>query len=247
MKKILFLSLFFMLLFPFFCFAQNNVLDSDGDGLSDQDELTVYFTDPNNADTDADGFKDGDEIKDGNSPRFANKRLIEVDSDKDYLNDKWELVLGTGLMNPDSDGDKYLDGTEVAAGYDPLNPQKVKLEKLIKVDIAKQKLEYFFGGKMFDSFLISGGVAGMPTPKGEFKILDKVPVKDYGGAGFNFYLPNTKWNLHFTTGKYRYYIHGAYWHNNFGHPMSHGCVNVAYKDMEYLYWWAQVGTKVIIY
>ncbi|MFH0951427.1 MAG: L,D-transpeptidase, partial [bacterium] len=49
-----------------------------------------------------------------------------------------------------------------------------------------------------------------------------------------------------TTGKYRYYIHGAYWHNNFGQPMSHGCVNVAYDNMEDLYWYAQIGTKVIV-
>ncbi|MDP3985970.1 MAG: L,D-transpeptidase, partial [Candidatus Veblenbacteria bacterium] len=51
----------------------------------------------------------------------------------------------------------------------------------------------------------------------------------------------------FAWGKgYSYYIHGAWWHNNFGKPQSHGCVNVAYEHMERLYTWAQVGTKVII-
>ena len=95
-------------------------------------------------------------------------------------------------------------------------------------------------------FPISSGIATMPTPKGEFKILDKLQVKDYGGRGYNFSYPDTKWNLHFATGKYRYYIHGAYWHNKFGKPMSHGCVNVSYDNMEPLYWFAQVNTKVII-
>lgn len=220
-------------------------LDSDGDGLSDADELGVFFTDPANADTDGDGFNDGLEIENGYSPHFSGgKKLMEVDSDKDYLNDAWELAAGTGLTNPDTDGDLYLDGTEVAASYDPLDPQPVKRDKLIKVDLAEQRLTYTFGDDVFGSFLISSGVNSMPTPKGEFSILDKVPVKHYGGGNFDY--PNTKWNLHFTTKRYRYYIHGAYWHNNFGQPMSHGCVNVAYKQMEPLYWWAQVGTKVVI-
>lgn len=234
----------FLLSFPLLSQAEE-IIDTDGDALSDVDELNIYFTDYQKVDTDDDGYNDKQEIDSGYSPRYADKKkLIEVDSDKDYLNDKWELILGTGLMNPDSDGDLYLDGTEVAAAHDPLNIRVENVEKIIKVDLKKQSLAYYFGGKLFDSFLISSGVYNMTTPKGEFKILDKVPVKHYGGVGFDY--PNTKWNLHFTTRTSRYYIHGAYWHNNFGKKMSHGCVNVSYGNMEALYWWAQVGTKVII-
>ena len=219
--------------------------DTDGDGLSDSDETTMYFTDPLKVDTDGDGFTDGDEVARGYSPRFGGKKkMIEVDSDKDYLNDDWEIKLGTGLMNPDSDGDKFLDGTEVAAGYDPLNPELVQKEKKINVNIKQQHLEYRFGDTNLGSFPISGGLPGTPTPLGDFTILDKVPVKHYGGPGYD--LPNTKWNLHFTTRTYGYYIHGAYWHHDFGKPKSHGCVNVSYANMEPLYWFAQVGTPVHI-
>lgn len=243
MKQIIFII---FLLLPLASHGQA-VLDSDGDGLSDHDELNVYFTDHQNIDTDGDGYNDKAELDAGYSPRHGEgKKLMQVDSDKDYLNDKWELILGTGLMNPDSDGDLYLDGTEVAASFDPLDKRPVTREKLIKVSIPNQRLEYFFGDKLFGSFPISGGLASMPTPKGEFKILDKVPSKDYGGVGYNFSYPNTKWNLHFTTDYWRYYIHGAYWHDNFGQPMSHGCVNVDYENMESLYWFAQYDTKVII-
>ena len=222
-------------------------VDSDGDGLTDEQEMNIYFTDPALKDTDGDGYDDRTEIKNGYSPRHGGGlRLIDVDSDGDYLNDAWELTLGTGLMNPDSDGDLYLDGTEVAASYDPLDPAAKKKEKLIKVDLARQRLEYFFADRQFGAFPISGGISSMPTPKGEFSILDKQPSKNYGGRGFGFYYPDTKWNLHFATKRWRYYIHGAYWHNDFGRPKSHGCVNVSYADMEPLYWWAQVGTKVVI-
>lgn len=221
-------------------------VDTDNDGLANVMEIDIYKTDPNNADTDGDSFNDGEEVQHGYSPREAGKRMMEVDSDKDYLNDAWETAIGSDLLNADTDGDLYLDGTEVAASYDPLVADPVKREKLISVSLAKQELSYSFGGTVLDSFLISSGLKNMKTPTGTFHILDKVPVKNYGGPGFGFYLPNTKWNLHFTTGRWRYYIHGAYWHNNFGHVMSHGCVNVAYKNMEALYNWAEVGTKVVI-
>ena len=149
-------------------------------------------------------------------------------------------------MNPDSDGDLYLDGTEVAAGYDPLSSDPTEIEKLITVSVADQQLAYYFDGNMLEEFPISGGLLYTPTPLGDFEIMDKVPVKHYKGVGYDF--PNTKWNLHFTSTYYwRYYIHGAYWHDNFGKPMSHGCINVSYDNMERLYWFAQTGTKTQIH
>lgn len=221
-------------------------VDSDGDGLTDTDEQTFYGTDPHQADTDFDGHTDGEEIAQRFSPRHVDKkRLVEVDSDSDGLNDDWELKLNTGLLNPDSDGDGYHDGEEVLNGYDPLQPRPIKVEKKITVHLAQQRLAYTFGGIELDNFLISSGVARMPTPKGAFSVLQKFPVKRYLGPNYDY--PNTKWNLHFATGRLgRFYIHGAYWHNKFGTPMSHGCVNVAYANMERLYDWAQVGTSVVI-
>jgi hypothetical protein len=221
--------------------------DDDRDGLTNDQELKKYFTDPNNADTDSDGYNDGQEIAAGYSPRYGNsKKLIQVDSDKDYLVDSWELILGTSLMNPDSDGDLYLDGTEVAAGYDPLNPSPVRLEKIIYVNRSELRLTYSFGGKIFGSLPVSTGKSSTPTPKGEFSVLAKIPVKHYIGVGWDY--PNTKWNLQFARRNgLGYYIHGAYWHNKFGlRAVSSGCVNVRYEDMEPLYWWAQEGTKVVI-
>lgn len=225
--------------------ARGQQLDSDGDGLADRDEVEQYATDPFARDSDGDSFADGEEIAKGFSPRHGDrKKLIRVDSDSDYLNDAWELAIGTQILNADTDGDLYLDGTEVAAGFDPLNAVRVQVEKRINVDLSKQQLEYYFGEIKLAGFSISSGLPGTPTPKGVFSVLAKVPLKYYGGAGYDY--PNTKWNLHFTTGKARYYIHGAYWHNDFGRPKSHGCVNVHYENMESLYWFAQLGTRVEI-
>lgn len=244
MRRIFFIIPFFLFLFlnlP----AQAEIIDSDNDGLSDQDEATTHRTDPKLADTDGDGFNDGQEIKKGFSPLAAGKRLNEVDTDKDGLTDQIEINLGTDLGDPDSDGDGYKDGLEVEKGFSPFTSLAVKLTKKIGVDLQKQKLVYYLGEKKMDEFLISSGLPGTPTPKGEFEVLEKKPAVNYKGPGYNF--PNTKWNLKFKkSATMNYFIHGAYWHNKFGKPMSHGCVNVAYKNMEYLYKWAEVGTKIMI-
>lgn len=199
-------------------------------------------------DTDGDGYSDQVELEYGYSPwHKEGKRLREVDSDQDLLWDDWELALGTDRLNFDTDGDGYHDGVEVQHGYDPRDAEPRKLEKRIEVDLAGQKLEYYFGDVKLDEFLISGGLPRTPTPTGDFTVLQKRPIVWYAGPGYNY--PDTKWNLMFKRGNgLNYYIHGAYWHNEFGTVRSAGCVNVPYEYsyMGRLYDWAEVGTEVSI-
>lgn len=120
-----------------------------------------------------------------------------------------------------------------------------EFNKQIIITLADQDLKYYQDTNLLGEFKISSGLPGTPTPPGEYTVLKKIPVVDYKGPNYDF--RNTKWNLLFKKGNpLGYYIHGAYWHHNFGHPMSHGCVNVSYADMEGLYNWADVGTKVLI-
>lgn len=167
-----------------------------------------------------------------------------MDSDNDGLKDTIELALRTDPYNQDSDGDGYLDGEEAANGYNPLAGQNNRdVSRRVEVDLTKQRLHYFLNGIKIGTAPVSTGLPGMETPRGEFSVLRKVPVVNYIGPGYN--LPNTKWNLEF---KRHFYLHGAYWHNQFGiKPMSHGCVNIAYKDAEKLYKFLKPGDKVKIY
>lgn len=90
--------------------------DTDHDGLSDEDERTIYKTDPRQADTDGDGLKDGEEVALALNPHV-------VDSDGDGLGDMTEyLGLGTNPLQADTDGDGLADGVEVSQGSDPNDP-----------------------------------------------------------------------------------------------------------------------------
>jgi len=135
-------------------------------------------------------------------------------------------------------------------------------EKWIEVDLEKQMLYAHQGDKTVYSFPISSGKWGR-TPTGEFKIWAKLKYTLMSGGSKQdntyYYLPNVPYTQYFHHG---YGIHGTYWHNNFGHPMSHGCINMYTPDAERLFYWTNPvvsknkwifypqqndGTKVIIH
>jgi len=120
-------------------------------------------------------------------------------------------------------------------------------EKRIYIDLATQTLTAYDGENLFMKTLVSTG-KWFPTPTGEFRIWVKLKsTRMSGGEGEDYYdLPNVPFTMYFegdTLSRNRgFAIHGAYWHNNFGHPMSHGCVNMRHTDVEKLYNWANPPT-----
>jgi lipoprotein-anchoring transpeptidase ErfK/SrfK len=93
---------------------------------------------------------------------------------------------------------------------------------------------------------VSTGRAGFDTPVGSYAVLTKVPSQTMEGViGGEYYnVPDVPSVLYFTDGGHA--LHGTYWHNNFGTPMSHGCVNLPLDVATWLYNWAPVGTRVLI-
>lgn len=123
-------------------------------------------------------------------------------------------------------------------------------KKTITVDRSDQKLYAFDGNELFLETDISTGLELTPTPRGTFTIYKKTPSRYMQGPLPNlidqqyYDLPGVPWNLYFTDGGA--VIHGAYWHNSFGSPYSHGCVNLPTDIAHTLYTWAELGTQVIV-
>ncbi len=110
------------------------------------------------------------------------------------------------------------------------------------VDLSDQRMYAYEGDTLVRTFIVSTGTWQTPTLTGRFKIWIKLRSAPMSGPGY--YLPNVP-HIMYYDGDYG--IHGAYWHNNFGVPMSHGCVNLSLPDAEWAYNFASVGTVVNIH
>jgi hypothetical protein len=119
-------------------------------------------------------------------------------------------------------------------------------ERWINVNLSSQTLVAYEGDTPVFETLVSSGTWQYPTVTGQFRTYIKYESQTMNGylLGYDYYLPDVPYVMYF----YRdYAIHGTYWHNNFGTPMSHGCVNVYTPDAEWLFNWAPIGTLVNVH
>lgn len=120
-------------------------------------------------------------------------------------------------------------------------------QKRIEISLRGQSLTAFEGNKIKLRTSISSGIQNTgfgdfptETPTGKFNIFSKLPTKYMGDNRLtdtlgDHFLPGVPWTMFFAEGGYA--IHGAYWHNNFGAPMSRGCVNIRPDIAQWLYRW----------
>ncbi len=120
-------------------------------------------------------------------------------------------------------------------------PAKLGTGKEIIVDLSDSRVYAYEDGKLVRSVLGSTGLPGSPTVEGSFTVERKYLAQTMTGPGY--YLPDVPYVMYFYEG---YALHGTYWHNNFGHPMSHGCVNLPTPEAEWFYGWTEIGTPVYV-
>ena len=135
------------------------------------------------------------------------------------------------------------DYEDISPYYQAEIYQAKENEKHILVVLSEQRLYTYEGDTLLNSYLISSGTANYPTVTGVFKVWIKLESTTMsGGSGADaYYLPDVPYTMYFYGD---YGIHGTYWHNNFGTPMSHGCVNMRTEDAQEVFEWAEVGTIV---
>ena len=119
-------------------------------------------------------------------------------------------------------------------------------ERWIDVNLSTQTIVAYEGDTPVFSTLVSTGMWNFPTVTGDFHTYLKYESQDMNGylLGYDYYLTDVPYVMYFYED---YAIHGAYWHNSFGTPMSHGCVNVSPVDAGWLFEWAPVGTLVSVH
>lgn len=158
---------------------------------------------------------------------------------------------GCACSNPDTaDGEfypneqiAYYEGKRIPSLLSELGEPEEKVmgavseNKWIEVDLSEQKLTAWEGDRIYFQTPVSSG-KWFPTPTGEYNIWSKFKYTkmEGGNPGTNtyYYLPNVPYTMYFNKG---FGLHGTYWHNNFGQPMSHGCVNLPTIAAEKLFYW----------
>jgi lipoprotein-anchoring transpeptidase ErfK/SrfK len=115
-------------------------------------------------------------------------------------------------------------------------------QRWIEIDLSRQRLIAWEGNQPVYAVTISSGKPSTPTRTGTFAIQTKHRVTRMTGEDYD--VPDVPYTMYYDGGMA---IHGAYWHNLFGNPVTHGCTNVAVDHAKWLFNWASVGTPVVVH
>ena len=201
---------------------------------------------------------------------MKNDKVLTELTSKEYVS---KITSSTGKIEPSLTSGVWfnrkvtvpsLDLAERLANLNQVILGQNTYQKWIDVDLTTQHLYAYEGDRVAFDFPISSGLPWLPTVTGEFHIWAKVKSQRMTGGqienGTFYDLPNVPYVQYFYGG---YGLHGAYWHNDFGRPRSHGCINIRIADSEKLFSWTDptlgqneyakyniapgVGTKVVIH
>ncbi len=165
-----------------------------------------------------------------------------VIAEANNIADPNRVFAGTELIIPGVAGDGNLNEIPIYTA-NPTNVDepgaRVGVGRELVVVLSSQMAYAYEDGILKKSALVSTGLPATPTVQGDYSIWHKTPSQTMSGPGY--YLENVQWVMYFYQG---YGFHGTYWHNNFGNPMSHGCVNMTNADALWFYEFASLGTPV---
>jgi hypothetical protein len=120
----------------------------------------------------------------------------------------------------------------------PLSAQVPESEKHIEINLDRQYLLAYEWDVLVYAARVATGRKNYESPIGSFQTFHKRPTYHmFGGADeFSIFdLPGVPWDSYITDSGVA--LHGTYWHNDFGTPHSHGCINMAIEDAKWIFRW----------
>ena len=166
------------------------------------------------------------------------KRVIVQRDEKSIWYEIYDFFLKRSYYVPSHDM-RLVPNDELTT----LSPEVPDEQKRIVVDLTTQMVTAFEGETLVFSQRCASGVRGTDTPKGEFRTYHKGPSVHMTNEGdavedeHIYSLPGVPWCSFFTGAGNAF--HGAYWHNDYGQPRSHGCVNLPSEAAKFLYRWSK--------
>jgi lipoprotein-anchoring transpeptidase ErfK/SrfK len=146
--------------------------------------------------------------------------------------------------------DEWIEQTSIAkVDPDPTVPEGVQDNRWISINLFEQTLAVYDRGELVFATMTATGLPGWWTQPGVFQVYKKLATDTMSGSfaadrSDYYYLQDVPWVMYFDKARA---LHGAYWHNGYGYPRSHGCVNLSPFDAHWLYNWADEGTYVYVW
>ena len=142
--------------------------------------------------------------------------------------DWWQVPMGE-LMG-------YVPRSAIRLWSSMEKPEPISDDELwIDADVATQMLAVMRGDSLVYLTLMSSAKKGHETPLGTYQIYDKSTAWDLGsldGAKDAYFMERVPYVMHYYP---RYAIHSVFWHDEFGIPASHGCLNLSVKDAKVVF------------
>lgn len=155
------------------------------------------------------------------------------------------------LIGPDEWIPEKRDWQRIIGRVIPNNDPPIGVDngRWIEVNLKDQTIAVYDQSQMVFATMIASGIEPFWTRPGLFQIyqkLDSTPMRGAFEADRSdaYYLEDVPWTMYYDKARA---LHGAYWHNGFGTPRSHGCVNMSVGDARWLYDWASEGDWVYVW
>lgn len=139
--------------------------------------------------------------------------------------------------------DQWVYGANVGVARAKARPAAIRSnERWVGVNLSEQTVVAYEGDKPVYAALAATGLPRTPTVQGIFRTWWRLVSRRMAGGspatGGYYYLEEVPWTCYFYSG---YALHAAYWHDAFGRPRSHGCVNLSPYDAWWIFKWSEAG------